>query len=57
MDEALDWLQDNPDADTEELEEKLKEVQDVCSPIISAAYGAAGGDGEDDEDLGSHDEL
>lgn len=58
VDEALDWLQDNPDAETEDLEEKLKEVQDIASPIISAAYGAAGEDGgEDDEDLGSHDEL
>ncbi len=32
--------------------EKLKEVEDVCNPVVSAAYAAAGGapGGDDDED-------
>ena len=35
------------------------QVEDVCNPVVSAAYAAAGGapGGEDDEDLGDHDEL
>lgn len=39
--------------------DKLKEVEDVCQPIVSKAYGAAGGGvgGHDEEDLGDHDEL
>ena len=36
-----------------------QQVEDVCNPVVSAAYAAAGGapGGEDDEDLGDHDEL
>ena len=49
------------DAEKEDYEEKLKEVQDVCGPIISKVYAAAGGEGgaggEEDDDLGDHTEL
>merc|ERR1711920_397490 len=47
----------------EDFEEKLKEVQEVCSPIISKVYresGGAPGGGDDfggDDDLDGHDEL
>merc|ERR1712185_792394 len=58
LEEANEWLDDNQEAEKEDFEEKLKEVQDVCSPIISKVYkesGSApgGGDfgGDDDEDL------
>lgn len=47
-------------ADADEYKDKLKEVEDVCNPVISAAYGAAGGAGGGEggeEDLGDHDEL
>jgi heat shock protein 5 len=59
--EALEWLDDNADAEKEEYEERLKEVQDVCGPIVARVYqesgGAGGAGGVDDEDLGAHDEL
>jgi heat shock protein 5 len=56
--EALEWLEENSDAEADEYKDKLKEVEEVCNPIISAAYQASGGaPGEEDEDLGSHDEL
>ncbi|AQK67856.1 Luminal-binding protein 2 [Zea mays] len=58
--EALEWLDDNQSAEKEDYEEKLKEVEAVCNPIVSAVYqrsgGAPGGDadgGVDDD----HDEL
>ncbi|RWV84746.1 hypothetical protein GW17_00053518, partial [Ensete ventricosum] len=60
--DALEWLDDNQSAEKEDYEEKLKEVEAVCSPVISAVYqrsgGAPGGgaDGGDDDD-DSHDEL
>lgn len=56
--EALEWLDDNQNAEKDDYEEKLKEVEAVCNPIITAVYqrssGAPGGgaDGEDDD---SHD--
>jgi heat shock protein 5 len=58
VEEALEWMDENQDAEEEEYKDKLKEVEDVCNPIVSAAYAASGGaPGGDDEDLGDHDEL
>ena len=54
---------DNQEAEKDDFDEKLKEVQDVCSPIISKVYkesgGAPGGGGDfgGDDDLDGHDEL
>jgi len=61
--DANEWLDDNQEAEKEDFEEKLKEVQDACSPIISKVYkesgGAPGGGGDfgGDDDLDGHDEL
>ncbi|KAK9807024.1 hypothetical protein WJX72_010915 [[Myrmecia] bisecta] len=58
VEETSEWLEESPDADVDEYEEKLKELEDLTNPIISAAYQAAGGDsGAADEDLEDHDEL
>merc|ERR1712195_379539 len=58
--EAIDWLDENPEADSEEHKEKLTELEGVCNPIVSQLYGEAGGD-EDEDDFGDdeddHDEL
>ena len=54
---------DNQEAEKDDFDEKLKEVQDICSPIISKVYkesgGAPGGGGDfgGDDDLDGHDEL
>merc|ERR1712060_541327 len=62
LEEVNEWLDDNQEAEKEDFEEKLKEVQDACSPIISKVYresgGAPGGGGDfGDDDLEGHDEL
>merc|ERR1711907_341597 len=54
------WMDSNPEADSEEIKEKHKEVEGICAPIISKYYGASGGGGggggdEDEEE--AHDEL
>ncbi|KAL3138505.1 Luminal-binding protein 5, variant 3 [Trebouxia sp. C0010 RCD-2024] len=54
VDEALEWLSEDRDAEEDDYRDKLKEVEDVCSPIMTSAQQA---DGQEDEDLGSHDEL
>ena len=59
IDEALDWLEENPEAETDEFTEKQKEVEAVANPIMKKVYGASagsGGDEGDDEDFGD-DEL
>lgn len=55
--EAMDWLEENSDAEAEDFKEKLKEVEDVCNPIVAAAYGKGGDDAGSDDDLGDSDEL
>jgi endoplasmic reticulum chaperone BiP len=64
IDETLDWLDENPDAEAEEYQEKQKEVEQVSNPIMKKVYGATGGAGgagasdgeEEDFDFGD-DEL
>lgn len=62
INEALEWLEDAPDADTEQLQTRRKEVEQIANPIMSRLYngnegpGATGGGGGDDYDFGD-DEL
>ena len=54
VEEAIEWLDSNPDADTEELNAKKKEVEEIVNPIISKLYQQSGGappppSGEDPE--------
>ncbi|KAL0454424.1 UNVERIFIED_CONTAM: Luminal-binding protein 5 [Sesamum latifolium] len=55
--DAMEWLDDNQNADRDELVEKMKELEDVCNPIVKKVYEQSGsrpsGDGEDE----AYDEL
>merc|ERR1711970_274093 len=44
-DEAIKWLDANQLAEVEEFNEKQKEVEGVCNPIITKLYADAGGAG------------
>lgn len=49
IDEAINWLDNNQLAEKDEFEHKLKELENLCNPIISKMYqagGAAAPDGE-----------
>ncbi|TJX43184.1 hypothetical protein E8P77_30500, partial [Soehngenia saccharolytica] len=52
VDEAISWLDGNQLAEKEEFEDKLKELESVCNPIIAKMYqggeGMGGFSGEDD---------
>jgi len=63
IDEALDWMEENPEAEGEEYTAKQKEVEQVANPIMRKVYGsggapggAGGGSAGGDEDFGD-DEL
>ena len=43
--EAQDWLTANPEAEKEDYESHLKDLQQVCDPIIGKLYKQAGGPG------------
>jgi len=58
--EAQEWLEANSNAEKEDYDEQLKELEGICNPIVSKAYsqggggsGGAGGSNYDDvnEDL------
>ena len=50
--DAGDWLAANSDAEKDDFEDKLKELQSICDPIISKVYQSMGGQGgADDEDF------
>jgi len=55
------WIDSNPEADSEEIKEKHKEVEGICAPIVSKYYGAGGGGGGggggEEEEEEAHDEL
>merc|ERR1711997_948414 len=42
-DETIKWLDANQLAEVEEFQDKQKEVEGVCNPIITKMYQAAGG--------------
>jgi len=50
IDETLDWMEENPEAEKEEYDDKQKEVENISNPIMRQMY--AGGDGGEDEDMG-----
>jgi len=60
--EALEWLDDNAEAEKDDYESKQKQVEKVVNPIISKVYSKSGGPsgggggGDFDEDF-DHDEL
>lgn len=47
VEEALEWLEKNQFAGVDELEDKLEELESICSPIISKMYQGSGGGGMD----------
>ena len=59
--DTKDWLNANDEAEADEFEEKLKELQSICDPIIKKIYGsmgggnADGGEGDDDDEFEEED--
>ncbi|KAK8280493.1 hypothetical protein V6Z12_D09G178800 [Gossypium hirsutum] len=51
IDEAIQWLDNNQLAESDEFEDKMKELESICNPIIAKMYQGAGADmGGMDED-------
>jgi len=59
IDEVLDWLEENPEAETDEYNEKQKEIEAISNPIMRKMYEGqeAGGGGGGEEDYDYDDEL
>merc|ERR1712048_920573 len=65
VNDVLDWLSSNDDAEKEDFDEKKAELEEIVNPILQELYQANGGapgaggddDWDDDDDLADHDEL
>jgi len=53
IEDAIKWLDGNQLAEAEEFEDKVKELEGICNPIISKMYQGAGGAAGMDEDAPS----
>merc|ERR1719311_1296405 len=59
IDEVLDWLEENPEAEKEDYDEKQKEIEQIANPIMRNLYqgaGAGGGGGMGGDDKEDYDE-
>merc|ERR1712176_1428936 len=52
IDEVLDWMEENPEADKEAYDEKQKEVEQVANPSMRKFYAGGEGGTGGDEDMG-----
>lgn len=43
VDETLDWMDENPEADKEDYDAKQKEVEQVANPIMRNVYNSGSG--------------
>lgn len=57
--EATEWLGDNQNAEKEDYDEKMKDLEDVCNPVIKKVYEKSGGStaNSGDEEEEAYDEL
>jgi len=55
IDETLDWMDENPEADKEDYDEKMKEVEQIANPIMRNVYSGGAGGGAN-EDMGDFDD-
>jgi heat shock protein 5 len=59
-DEAIAWLESNPTAEAEEINERKEELEAVINPIVSKLYekvGGASAPGGDDDEAPEHEDL
>ncbi|WP_248792615.1 Hsp70 family protein, partial [Escherichia coli] len=44
IDQAIQWLDSNQLAEADEFDDKMKELESICNPIIAKMYQGAGAD-------------
>ena len=54
IDETIEWIKDNPEAEKEDFESKQKEVENIVNPIMRKMY--SGGSNDHDEDYDYNDD-
>ena len=57
LQEAQDWLSSHDDAEKDDYETQLKDLQSICDPIISKVYQKQGGQGGSSSEDEEHEDL
>jgi len=57
VDEGIKWLEDNPSADKEDLDEQYRAVEKIAAPIMSKIYGQGEQAHAGKPDMPDHDDL
>lgn len=58
VEEKIQWLESNREAEVEELKQQKKELEEIVQPIVSKLYqGAGGGAGGGPPPEGEHDDA
>ncbi|KAG8368741.1 hypothetical protein BUALT_Bualt15G0077500 [Buddleja alternifolia] len=55
--EAIEWMDDNQNAEKDELDEKMKELESICNPILKKAYENSSTSSNEYEEEEPNDEL
>ncbi|NBI73782.1 molecular chaperone DnaK, partial [Clostridiaceae bacterium] len=50
IEESIQWLDGNQLAEADEFEDKMKELESICNPIIAKMYQGAGGEAPMDDE-------
>ncbi len=56
IEEQIKWLESNPGAETDELKEHKKKLEEVVTPIITKLYGQGGSGSEPPRSSHEHDD-
>jgi len=58
--DALEWLEDNQEAEKSDYEEKQNEIEKIVNPVIQGVYQGTNGDADmpaDEDEAEEEDEL
>jgi heat shock protein 5 len=56
VEEQIKWLESNQGAETDELKEHKKQLEEIVNPIITKLYGQSGSDGAPSPSSHNHDD-
>lgn len=55
MKDGQSFLDENPDAEKDQYDEKRKEIEGICDPIIQKGMGKGGDTADEDSDFDDED--
>jgi len=57
IEETVEWMEENPEAEKDDYDKKQKEMENIANPIMRNVYSSGGNGGMGDEDEFDEEEL